>query len=664
MGTPAYLSPEQVRGDIGEIDYRTDIYSLGVTLYELLTRQKPFRGETREQIIAGICTTEPAEPRRVDPHIPLDLETICLRAMEKEPERRHPSAILLAEDLRRFSEGRPILSRRTSRLEKVAKWVRRHKALTAAMLSAAAALLLAGGLTWNISAARQREAVELLNGSYEQLAFYDNRAPEIVMADVARAEELNPDPIKLHLVHALAVVNTDDPSRAIIHLRKVLEEDPSDIRAWYLLSWAYWVNQDRTNARTAFEEAEQAGSPKTADAWFFPWSGCSLSMIRRPPIECYRQAIALRREQHEFYPLAVLHLARARNQLLYATRSIDAFAEAEASLRQLIDQEHYGAYPYYLLSIAHRLAAEVYSGSEGIRDGSLVKQHYEEALHWARRGQTLEPKNDRPITAEAECLESMGQYAEAIEARRGRAIVVADSAVKRCEGYYYRWRLHYWTGNLEAALDDINTHNDCDPQSPFFAHFYPALVLAELGRMDEALAHARALAEDAPENAQAVLWSATCLRLLGRPEEARALLDERAEVIDFAVDLVTPQSEEWIRALYAYCQHGGPLTALEELAEETDLPWRLWGEAYFHASALWLAEGDRAAALEGFQRAYRSFDSEQRYTYHAKLIFNKMREVTSWPAWIGVLWSSGLDIRLQRMSADLIALGSDGEGEN
>ena len=235
--------------------------------------------------------------------------------------------------------------------------------------------------------------------------------------------------------------------------------------------------------------------------------------------------------------------------------------------------------------------------------------------------------------------------------------------VKRCEGYYYRWRLYYWTGNLEAALDDINTHHDCDPQSPFFAHFYPALILAELGQIDEALAHARALAADAPENAQAVLWSATCLRLLGRPEEAQALLDERSDVVDFAAGLVPPQSQEWVRALYVYCQRGGPLTALEELAEETDSPWRLWGEAYFHASALWLAEGDRVAALAGFQRSYRSFDSEQRYTYHAKLIFNKMQEVASWPAWHGVLWNSGLDIRFQRIPAGHIALGSAGEGE-
>ena len=89
------------------------------------------------------------------------------------------------------------------------------------------------------------------------------------------------------------------------------------------------------------------------------------------------------------------------------------------------------------------------------------------------------------------------------------------------------------------------------PHSRSYAHVYPALILAEMGRMEEALAHARALADEAPDSAQAALWSATCLRLLGQPEEAQTLLAERANTVDYAAELVPPQSEEWVRALYA-----------------------------------------------------------------------------------------------------------------
>jgi tetratricopeptide (TPR) repeat protein len=229
----------------------------------------------------------------------------------------------------------------------------------------------------------------------------------------------------------------------------------------------------------------------------------------------------------------------------------------------------------------------------------------------------------------------MGRYGEAIEART-RAIAVATRARAQCEGFHYRWRLYYWTGELEAALEDATQHAGCDPQSRFYAHVYPALILADMGRMEEALTHARAAADEAPDSAQAVLWSATCLRLLGRPQEAETLLADRAELVDFAAELVPPQSDEWVRALYSYCRDGGSQATLASLAEAVAAPRKLWAEARFHAAAWWLAEGDQQAALEGFLTAYRAFDNEERYTYHAKLLYNKMQEDPAWPPWITI----------------------------
>ena len=660
MGTPAYLSPEQVRGEAAGIDHRTDIYSLGVTLYELITRRKPFDGQTREQIISGICSAEPAAPRRLDRRIPVDLETICLRATEKQPRRRYRSAALLAEDLRRFAAGRPILSRRRSRLEKAARWVRRHKAPTAVAAAMVVVCMLGGGWGWSASAARQREARRLLHDAYEQLAYCDYHTPELVEVDIHRAAALGADPYQLHLVQALARLGATDQPGAIRHLKALLEHDPTEPRAWYLLSWAYWRDRQRAAARTTFEQAEQRGPPTSADAWFF--RGLAIHFDEPlTAIESYRQANAARARQHAFYPQAVLHLARARNQQLYATRSLNAFPEADASLRQLVEQEQYGAYPHYLLSITHRLAAEIYLRNSGAEDDALVADHFAQALEWARRGQAVEPDNDRPITAEAECLESMGRWAEAIQART-RAIQTAARDRARCEGYHYRWRLHYWMGSLEAALEDVAVHAGCDPHSRFYAHVYPALILAEMGRMPAALDHARALANEAPNSAQAVLWSATCLRLLGQPEEAATLLAERTHALDFAAGLAPPQSEEWVRALYAYCRDRGPPNALGPLAEAVAAPRKLWAEAYFHAAALRLAEGDRQTALEGFLRAYNCYDNEERYTYHGRLICNRMRQDPAWPAWIAV---SSNELPSPAIGGDveqLITPGRDADG--
>jgi hypothetical protein len=660
MGTPAYLSPEQVRGDGARIDHRTDVYSLGVTLYELLTRRKPFDGETREQIVTGICAAEPVAPRGVDRRIPAELEAICLRAMEKQPRRRYASAGQLAEDLRRFAEGRPILTRRRSRLEKAGRWMRRHKSLTVAGVATAAVGLLVAALAWSTEAARERQAERLLRDAYAQLAYFDYRAPELVREDLERAAALGADPDELLVARALACLGATDQAGAIRHLEAALQREPAEQRVLYLLAWAQHRDREYAAARVTFAEAERQGAPVSADAWFF--RGLAIHFDQpATAIESYRQANALRAREHAFYPQAVLHLARARNQQMYATRSLDAFAEAEASLRQLVEQQQYGAYPHYLLAIAHRLAAEIYSGSEGTRDDTLVSEHYAEALAWARRGQEVEPDNDRPLTAEAECLESMGLYAEAIEART-RAIGTATKQRAECEGYHYRWRLHYWTGGFEAALQDVARHAECIPESRCYAHVYPALLLAELGRMPEALGQARALADEAPDSAQAVLWSATCLRLLGRAEEAEALLAERADTVDCDVDRVPPQSRAWVRALYEHCRAGGGPAELEALARAADSPWKLWGEAHFHAAALKLAEGDRPAALAGFRRARRSFDSELRYTFHGQLIAIRMRQDPDWPAWIPAREHPAPDAPTDEPAQRTVAPARDEEG--
>src|SRR5262249_41415155 len=162
LGTPSYMAPEQAIGKAGETGPAADIYALGALLYEMLTGRPPFRGETAAETERQVIADEAVTPSRLNPKVPRDLETICLKCLHKEPQRRYATAAALAEDLERLGRGEPIAARPVGLLERSGKWVRRHPT-TSALLAASLVLMvmLVGASLWLVvQQAHQRDAVE------------------------------------------------------------------------------------------------------------------------------------------------------------------------------------------------------------------------------------------------------------------------------------------------------------------------------------------------------------------------------------------------------------------------------------------------------------------------------------------------------------------------
>ncbi len=159
LGTLRYMSPEQALARRDAVDHRTDIYSLGVTLYEVLALRPAFNGHDRHELLHQLALEDPRSIRKIKPEVPADLETILNKAMNKQPRSRYPTARGLADDLRRFLELKPIQARRPSHWDRFAKWARRH---TASVISSVILLFMAVvglAVSTALIAAKQAEIV-------------------------------------------------------------------------------------------------------------------------------------------------------------------------------------------------------------------------------------------------------------------------------------------------------------------------------------------------------------------------------------------------------------------------------------------------------------------------------------------------------------------------
>jgi len=273
VGTPSYMAPEQTMSGGATIGPATDVYGLGAILYELLAGRPPFTGKNAIETLLQVRNQDPVPPSRLQPYIHRDLVTICLKCLEKNPERRYPSAAALADDLQRFLEGHIILARPAGPVERIVKWTRRHaSAVIIGLMSVCAILGIALGLEWHFARLQKIEQdrqtlAQLAEKQAEELRSQEgiSRQRQYVEA-LARAQEL----LGENSAQSLAIL--EDP-----------EKCPEDLRdfAWHLLhrlcnegrtSWTIASNQEKWIRRLTLSPDGQRLFWGTWDGTILVWN--------------------------------------------------------------------------------------------------------------------------------------------------------------------------------------------------------------------------------------------------------------------------------------------------------------------------------------------------------------------------------------------------------
>jgi tetratricopeptide (TPR) repeat protein/tRNA A-37 threonylcarbamoyl transferase component Bud32 len=297
MGTPSYMAPEQAQGKKA-VGPAADVYALGAILYECLTGRPPFKGATLHETILQVVTEEPVAPRSLQPRVPGDLETICLKCLHKDPHKRYSSAGELGDELACYLAGRPIQARPVGPWERAWKWARRRPAF-ASMLSVSVAallvLLVGGWWSYRREAAQRQRAEDKLRDALEVVDQLLTEVAEVDLVDVPQMER-----VRKRLLR-----------RAQRYYEKFLAENPNDPT----------VRREAGRARVRLGDIqEMLGETAEAEA-------------------SYQRALSLLGQLHTTFPDVAVYrqdLARAHHGLAVLWRKTGKLAEAERAGREAL----------------------------------------------------------------------------------------------------------------------------------------------------------------------------------------------------------------------------------------------------------------------------------------------------------------------------------------
>ncbi len=624
LGTCRYMAPEQLNPEAPAADRRSDIYALGASLYELLAFRPMFSAPDDRQVMHQITSREPVPPHRVVRTVPRELETICLKAVRKDPSERYPSAGALADDLRRWLLDMPIEARRGSVVTRTARLIRRHKSMTALAVLALALTLTSASLWMKYDRASRASARAQLDEAsqrarghvHQAMTHLDDERYDDAIASLDRALEIDPDNADAVHIKGVAYIRTGRNDRARALLSDAAASDADDWRSRYLLGMLPHIEQARWAATLRL--ADRRGEPGSA-VRISASIGAQLAHVERL-LPGSPEALTLRSSVEPNHARAIEILD---NAIALDPEFTDAIVEKANRLGCM------GRFEESLVFLDAALAAH-HGGTRvhGMRGMAFyAMNHLAEADAALSSAISCDPTNIDWWYDRAVVRSYSGRLASAVED--------ATRAIELDPGYAYafvaRGKARGGLGDHAGALADFNQAAELDPTN---ADIYVerGLIHWLAGRYDQSLADANMLIELDPGVTRGYQRRAQTYLKLERWDDALADLDRCDELnpSDFATPTirggVLMNAERYLEAASAfeigeqrrpaaygnYHYHAmcmiragrphaaiAPLTSWIALADNADMGRMRRGMVYEISGEPRLALTDYAAAAQG-----------------------------------------------------------------